>query len=1243
MNYQMPVYNIDDNSNYYVAIPNVNKFNNKFKAYDLVVAYNNDMAELISGWKYEKGILYIPKSAIDNPKNQYETPEGELLAIQLNYAIGDDMDFTKRIPVQILKKDEPVEKTASTASIFDLEKLTVSTGVKRRDDEDISVFLNGQMLPINNEAWTYDKDSGELQIFAMPGVVSSINIVFENQKMLEALKDATVSMVERLAVPVAAAVTQSQMLLFKNTDGEDVVVDVPSWMFVGWRGTYKAKTYWGSNSGGESHKKTLKGWENSIHYLYGGDSSIAGSGEGWLDDDEGRRTYESNFVELWAIASYSAGADLGRLTNDGVITRDMLVEHYVDSGPKDTQKMTIYEWMMQYRNELKLSKFTTINTGSGSGNGIGGANNFALTFPTAGSVITGCKKPAGTEGNLVSDPNAPGYNAGNPDFTFNVTGLGTGDYWYCASCNELVDAAASDGDAGSINGGKPATTYVTCLGIDRNAGYAVFAFTQVRDSKQDATAIYKFKLAESDKGLVKLNKVSQDSQTINGLSQYSLAGAKYQLYINQECTVPATDTSGNSAILTTKADGSSNELEMSVGTYYAKETVPPPGHELSTTVTSVTITKNNIEAHIVPLANGSSHSFTGYRDGANSTIGQTTIFTLSGTNGTRYTGTCRQIGNGMATSGNASVVKRIDNNSKIAKVVYKYGVRWGWWQGDNSHKSANSVLGISYNNTVTLQRLIELACQIDNQGAAAFRQIWQNAGGNMTTIDAMINWYANVDYNAEVVPDNFEMYYVHPADGSQDFAIWNVSSPIGAGPAVINVSDKPILTPPVIEPEKQSSVAGTPYTELLDARFTVKYYNVKTKAQIAGASPVRQWTFKTVKKTVDSKDIAGFDWANDTPVSGDAFYMRDGKRVLPIGWFTVEEAQPPEGYETTDTMYYGQIDADGTIKYYDKAGNEISKMTFVNEPDSGEVTIHKTTDKAALASAYPATGVKFSIYMDAACTTIAQDKFKNNLSDIPLNASTMKTETKTLSPGTYYIKETNVPSYFETPAVKSITLEKGEEKTVEFQNVYLKGQAKIKKTTDYPNFEGEYPATDVKFSIFRDAACTQPAVNTDGTTLSNLALNKSMETAFFEVIPGTYYIKETNLPSYFETPEVKSITVAKGDTKTVEFQNKYKVVELAAKKKSANTIVTNGNPLYNVQGTVLKIYKSQSDAKNDANAVATLTIGADGNSNKVTIIKGTYYIVETQAGPGYMIPNSLKAASGGKQIVCDGPKVIDIE
>ena len=580
MNYEMPVYNVDDESRYYLAVPDVNMFNGGFRAYDIDVAYNNDFAEIIPGCRYEKGILYIPKSAIDDPKNKSAVPEGSVIAVQVNYAIGDDMDFAKSIPVQILKKDEPVEKTVHTANIFE-QGITVKTGVRNRREEDITVFLNGHMIPVNDGSWVYDKGSGELYIHEMPGVVSGINVVFRNRTITETLKDTAASVLQGTAIEsYAAGVSMDELECFRTPEGEEVVLDISGGeLFAGWRGHYTAAKVIHGRQGGQTHeqaeaaKKKLKGWANSVLYLYGGYTDLGGAGTSLIDSSAGKREYDARIAATWAISSYALGADAGLMNDDGKLTQNMLVTHNVpveEGGTttyNTTEKHTIYEWLLIYQNQLKKTNGSTSNNHN---NGIAGATNFAVTFPDSvqGSALS-----------LVSE----GENEGRANEAITITSDDMdSSYYIAASCNHLDDVAASD---------KDTDIYVTCLGLTDS--YVVLAFAQARGG-QNASAIYKFRLKKHT-GYVKVIKKSMNESLTGRLSGYSLAGAKYQVFRNAACTQPVKDGNGHDLILTTSENGETEAVSVSTGDYWIRETVPGKGYKLDTTGYRVTVTADNDE------------------------------------------------------------------------------------------------------------------------------------------------------------------------------------------------------------------------------------------------------------------------------------------------------------------------------------------------------------------------------------------------------------------------------------------------------------------------------------------------------------------------------------------------------------------------------------------------------------------------------------------------------------------------
>ena len=119
--------------------------------------------------------------------------------------------------------------------------------------------------------------------------------------------------------------------------------------------------------------------------------------------------------------------------------------------------------------------------------------------------------------------------------------------------------------------------------------------------------------------------------------------------------------------------------------------------------------------------------------------------------------------------------------------------------------------------------------------------------------------------------------------------------------ATLKVSDTPKVTDTLIElfkidmetqkdnPQGNASLAG--------AEFTWKYYaGFYTKDNLP-AEATRTWVTKTIAET-DSNGTTHYitKLADAYKVSGDSFYMQDGKAVLPLGTLTVEETKAPNGY-----------------------------------------------------------------------------------------------------------------------------------------------------------------------------------------------------------------------------------------------------------------------------------------------------------------------------------------------------------
>lgn len=103
---------------------------------------------------------------------------------------------------------------------------------------------------------------------------------------------------------------------------------------------------------------------------------------------------------------------------------------------------------------------------------------------------------------------------------------------------------------------------------------------------------------EEDTGWIQLKK--EDKKThYNHPEKYNLSGAVYYIYNDADCTRRARDVEGEKAELTTKSDGSTNKVELEVGTYWVKENSAPDNFLKDNTVHKAEVTIEDSEKKAV--------------------------------------------------------------------------------------------------------------------------------------------------------------------------------------------------------------------------------------------------------------------------------------------------------------------------------------------------------------------------------------------------------------------------------------------------------------------------------------------------------------------------------------------------------------------------------------------------------------------------------------------------------------------
>ncbi|KPI55949.1 collagen-binding protein [Clostridioides difficile] len=190
-----------------------------------------------------------------------------------------------------------------------------------------------------------------------------------------------------------------------------------------------------------------------------------------------------------------------------------------------------------------------------------------------------------------------------------------------------------------------------------------------------------------------------------------------------------------------------------------------------------------------------------------------------------------------------------------------------------------------------------------------------DSNGNTETVEAK----ANTVYVKELsAPTGYKI----------DNAVYSLKVEVGKT-ATLKVADTPKVTDTLIELFKIDKETQTTQgnATLEGAEFTWKYYAGYYNKNNLPAEPTRTWTTKTIaEKDSDGTIHYVTRLADAYKVSGDSFYMQDGKAVLPLGTLTVEEVKSPTGYlldgaymqangseEQIKGMYLTQITEDGDL------------------------------------------------------------------------------------------------------------------------------------------------------------------------------------------------------------------------------------------------------------------------------------------------------------------------------------------
>ena len=201
-----------------------------------------------------------------------------------------------------------------------------------------------------------------------------------------------------------------------------------------------------------------------------------------------------------------------------------------------------------------------------------------------------------------------------------------------------------------------------------------------------------------------------------------------------------------------------------------------------------------------------------------------------------------------------------------------------------------------------------------------------------------------------------------------------------------------------------------------------------------------------------------------------------------------------------------------------------------------------------------------------------------------------------LEPGEYRITELSAPAgYVVDPTPKTVTLEAGEEETVEFVNE-PQGFLKIIKT----DADTGDALAGAEFSL---------ADNEDFTGAITLTTAADGTVTSAALVPGTWYVREAKAPEGYELDDtVRTVMVELGQTAEVALTNALSTGDLQLLKVSA----TDNLPLADA---AFNIYFDEELTELAASGVTD----ANGELNVNDLIPGVYWVLETRAPENYIL------------------------
>lgn len=656
-------------------------------------------------------------------------------------------------------------------------------------------------------------------------------------------------------------------------------------------------------------------------------------------------------------------------------------------------------------------------------------------------------------------------------------------------------------------------------------------------------------------------KLQLQKSSANSSVEYSLAGAKYNIYLDKNCKdyfgYITTDENGygrygNGPVVNGKNQGADVPLQ----TYYCKEVEAPKGYELDNTVYEFKKTSSSSEGSEI------------YR----ATVKDTPVVKL-------------QL---IKSSANCDIT---DDNSCYSLAGAKYNI-----YTDSNCTNYYGYITTDENGYGRYGNGTDTNTDVKDKDTAAYKK---NSGKSITLKSGVTYYAKEAEAPKGYELDDETLYQFKDSgsvssDGIKIFRAYDTEN--NEQP-----KDNPVNDPVGIVLQKRNAVTGeTTNQGLENAVFEVQYYAQKidkdydvdtskgeTAPTLDSANLKRTWYIKT---NSNGRTRLGSEYLvnNDIYTSGD-LYFDSGIVTVPIGTVVINEVKEPDGYTKSPVVFYRQITEDGA-KFAQDTNTPI-EVPIDEPPANGYAGIHKMNK-----SGQGVANAEYGLYSDKNATVLVSslttDSNGDGVFDFKCNINQ-----------TYYIKEIKAPTGYQldttvypiTPTEDNRTVD-----TAVIQDIYedsVKGSIVIKKSANDNQVANLWYAVEDNLGNQYNAVTTDSTGTATITGLpvydsSNKKISYTVRELGFKTTPGT-----KSYGGYTWTVNAKNCIKYKGSyyeglTKPVFSGAEYaysryyygdKDLAIANEKGYTKTLLDNSTVTFEFENTVpttnVEVFKNSFDGR----------------------------------------------------------------